>query len=60
MRSMSSKDDVSHYVKELTGSDRFILDYLVEEVFEGQPEEIQNFLFKFNEVCILNKRKEEA
>jgi LuxR family maltose regulon positive regulatory protein len=34
----------SEFVRALTGSHRFVLDYLVEEVLEQQPEEVQHFL----------------
>jgi LuxR family maltose regulon positive regulatory protein len=34
----------SEFVQALTGSHRFVLDYLVEEVLEQQPEEMQRFL----------------
>jgi len=37
---------VSQFIKSLTGSHRFILDYLVEEVLELQPRSIQSFLLK--------------
>jgi LuxR family maltose regulon positive regulatory protein len=37
---------VSQFIKSLTGSHRFILDYLVEEVLELQPRSIQEFLLK--------------
>lgn len=36
--------DVHSFVKAFTGDDRYILDYLIEEVFRRQPEEVQTFL----------------
>jgi len=38
--------DVSAFIKGFTGSHRFILDYLVEEVLQRQPENIQTFLLQ--------------
>ena len=40
------RDDVSGFVRALTGSDRYILDYLVEEVLKRQPEGVQRFLLR--------------
>ena len=34
------------FIKTFTGSHRYVLDYLIEEVFSQQPPEIQNFLLK--------------
>ncbi|MGH7493631.1 MAG: hypothetical protein ACREOO_14735 [bacterium] len=39
-------------VQAFTGDDRYILDYLVEEVFQRQPEPVQNFLLQ---TSILNR-----
>jgi LuxR family maltose regulon positive regulatory protein len=39
-------EDVARFVRALTGSDRYILDYLVEEVLQRQPESIQTFLLQ--------------
>lgn len=36
----------SEFVREFTGSHRFILDYLVEEVLKHQPPDLQEFLLK--------------
>jgi LuxR family maltose regulon positive regulatory protein len=52
--SMSGKEDISRFVQDLTGSDRYILDYLVEEVLEGQPEDIQNFLLQTSIIAKFN------
>ncbi|MEJ2210210.1 MAG: hypothetical protein P8129_14405, partial [Anaerolineae bacterium] len=43
-RSGASRAPASGFVQALTGSHRFILDYLVEEVLEQQPSEVQHFL----------------
>jgi LuxR family maltose regulon positive regulatory protein len=42
--SMGGITDVSNFIKAFTGSHRYILDYLVEEVIDRQPEHIQDFL----------------
>ena len=42
--SMKGLDDASGFVKVFTGSHRYIMDYLVEEVLNQQPESIQTFL----------------
>jgi len=44
--SMRDRADSLQFIKSLTGSSRFILDYLVEEVLRRQPEDIQEFLLK--------------
>ncbi|NUM77398.1 hypothetical protein HUU40_23815 [candidate division KSB1 bacterium] len=44
--SMHGRDDVSAFIQAFTGDDRYILDYLIEEVFRRQPEYIQNFLLQ--------------
>ena len=41
---MQGRDDVEHFVNSFTGSNRYILDYLVEEVFRQQPLPVQRFL----------------
>jgi LuxR family maltose regulon positive regulatory protein len=44
--SMQGRRDLSQFIQELTGSHRFILDYLTEEVLDQQPEAIQEFLLQ--------------
>jgi len=44
--SMRGRDDVSGFIRAFTGSSRFILDYLMEEVFERQPPDVKDFLLK--------------
>jgi LuxR family maltose regulon positive regulatory protein len=38
--------DTSSFVRSFTGSHRFVLDYLVEEVLERQPQSVQTFLLQ--------------
>jgi len=42
--SMRGRENPSEFVATLSGSNRFILGYLIEEVLKRQPPEIQNFL----------------
>lgn len=44
--SMRDVEDVSAFIDSLQGSQRYILDYLVEEVLERQPQALQSFLFR--------------
>ena len=44
--SMRDRSDRSKFIQALTGSNRFILDYLMEEVLQHQPVEIQDFLLQ--------------
>jgi LuxR family maltose regulon positive regulatory protein len=44
--SMRGRKDVSTFIQTLTGSDRYILDYLVKEVLQCQPESVQTFLLQ--------------
>ncbi|MBN1180304.1 MAG: tetratricopeptide repeat protein [Anaerolineae bacterium] len=42
--SMQGLDDATRFIHAFTGSDRYILDYLIEEVFHRQPDDVQTFL----------------
>jgi LuxR family maltose regulon positive regulatory protein len=42
--SMQGRDNLSDYIQDFAGSNRYILDYLIEEVFQNQPPEVQEFL----------------
>ncbi len=39
-------EDSASFIKSFTGSHRFVLDYLVEEVLNQQPQDIQTFLLR--------------
>ncbi len=39
-------NDVGSFIESFTGSHRFVLDYLVEEVLQSQPERIRSFLLQ--------------
>jgi LuxR family transcriptional regulator, maltose regulon positive regulatory protein len=44
--SMKGANDLDGFVRAFTGSNQFILDYLLEEVLQRQPPEIQDFLLR--------------
>jgi LuxR family maltose regulon positive regulatory protein len=50
--SLQGSDDVRQRVQSFTGSHRYILDYLLEEVFQRLPVAMQDFLLK---TCILER-----
>jgi LuxR family maltose regulon positive regulatory protein len=50
--SLRSAVDPAIFIQSFSGSNRFILDYLVEEVLKDQPEAIQTFLLK---TSVLNR-----
>ena len=44
--SMQGQEDTAALVKSFTGSHRYVLDYLIEEVLEQQPTSVQDFLLQ--------------
>ena len=44
--SMREREDVPEFIRAFAGDDRYIVDYLVEEVLQGQPEHIRSFLLQ--------------
>ena len=44
--SMQGQPDAASFIKSFTGSHHFVLDYLIEEVLQRQPESIQTFLLR--------------
>lgn len=44
--SMRGRDDLSDFIQAFAGSSRFVLDYLIEEVFEQQSPDVKEFLLK--------------
>jgi len=44
--SMQGRPDAAGFIQSFTGSHRFVLDYLLEEVLERQPGEVQTFLLR--------------
>jgi LuxR family maltose regulon positive regulatory protein len=41
-----ARDDVGGFINAFTGNDRYIVDYLVEEVLQRQPESVRTFLLQ--------------
>jgi LuxR family maltose regulon positive regulatory protein len=44
--SMQGRSDTASFIQAFTGSHRFVLDYLVEEVLKHQPEPVRSFLLQ--------------
>ncbi len=44
--SMRGRDDIPGFVKTFTGSHTFVAEYLIEEVLQHQPQEMQSFLLQ--------------
>ncbi len=44
--SMRGQEDVPEFIRAFTGDHRYILDYLVEEVLQRQPEPVRSFLLQ--------------
>ena len=50
--SLQGRDDVASFIASFTGSHRYVVDYLVEEVLSRQSEEVQDFLLQ---TCLLDR-----
>src|SRR5712692_4763225 len=50
--SLQGRDDVASFIASFTGSHRYVVDYLVEEVLSRQSEEVQDFLLR---TCLLDR-----
>jgi LuxR family maltose regulon positive regulatory protein len=44
--SMQGREDIGSFIQAFTGSHRYVLDYLAEEVLQRQPESTRNFLLQ--------------
>jgi LuxR family maltose regulon positive regulatory protein len=44
--SMQGRDDVASFIASFAGDDRYVVDYLAEEVLARQPERVQTFLLQ--------------
>ena len=44
--SMRGREDIASFVQAFTGSHRYIIDYLVEEVLQRQPDHVRSFLLQ--------------
>jgi LuxR family maltose regulon positive regulatory protein len=52
--SMQGRDDVAGFIAGFTGDDRYIVDYLVEEVLQRQSERVRSFLLQTSILDRLN------
>ena len=50
--SLQDRDDLASFIAAFTGSHRYVVDYLVEEVLQRQPEDVQQFLLR---TCLLDR-----
>ncbi len=50
--SMQGRDDVAGFIAGFAGDDRYVVDYLAEEVLQRQPDPVQAFLLQ---TCILGR-----
>ena len=50
--SMQGRDNVAEFIKGFAGDDRYIVDYLVEEVLQRQPQHVREFLLQ---TSVLNR-----
>jgi ATP/maltotriose-dependent transcriptional regulator MalT/DNA-binding SARP family transcriptional activator len=50
--SMQGRDDVAGFIAGFAGDDRYVVDYLAEEVLQRQPGHVQDFLLQ---TCILGR-----
>jgi LuxR family maltose regulon positive regulatory protein len=44
--SMQGRDDVADFIADFAGDDRYVVDYLLEEVLQRQPDRVQAFLLQ--------------
>ena len=44
--SMAGRDDAASFIAGFAGDDRYVVDYLVEEVLQRQPQDVQTFLLQ--------------
>ncbi|MCB0171637.1 MAG: hypothetical protein KDJ97_13885 [Anaerolineae bacterium] len=44
--SLQGREDIEGFIANFTGSHQYVLDYLVQEVFEQQPQTVQRFLLQ--------------
>jgi LuxR family maltose regulon positive regulatory protein len=50
--SLQGRDDVTGFIEAFTGSHRYVVDYLVDEVLLRQPADVQDFLVQ---TCVLDR-----
>ena len=52
--SMEGRDDATDFIAGFAGDDRYVVDYLVEEVVQRQPEDVRSFLLQTSVLDRLN------
>lgn len=52
--SMTAAKDIGKFVSDFAGSQRYVMDYLIEEVLDRQPEDVREFLLKTSVLDRLN------
>jgi len=52
--SLQGREDIAAFIDTFTGDDRFVLDYLLEEVLERQPDAVRRFLLETSVLERLN------
>ncbi|MDT4922472.1 MAG: hypothetical protein QOG01_185 [Pseudonocardiales bacterium] len=52
--SMQGRDDIAGFIASFAGDDRYIVDYLVEEVLQRQPARVRSFLLQTSILSRLN------
>lgn len=50
--SLHDREDASAFIADFAGDDRFVVDYLAEEVLQRQPDDVRHFLLQ---TCILDR-----
>ncbi|MEO7261819.1 MAG: hypothetical protein ABI047_11265 [Jatrophihabitantaceae bacterium] len=57
---MQGRDDVAGFIASFAGDDRFIVDYLVEEVLQRQPDDVRSFLLQTSILSRVNGSLSDA
>src|SRR5690606_31038844 len=50
--SLNGREDAAGFIAEFAGDDRYVVDYLVEEVLQRQPQPVRRFLMR---TCFLER-----
>ncbi|RZU11047.1 LuxR family maltose regulon positive regulatory protein [Kribbella rubisoli] len=50
--SLRGRSDASRFIDDFAGDDRYVVDYLVDEVLDRQPEQVRRFLL---ETCVVDR-----
>lgn len=53
--SLQGREDAGGFIKTFTGSNRYIMDYLVEEILQQQPEPVRTFLLQTSILRRMNR-----